>query len=777
MLKNLLVGALTAMFTFSTIFCPINASAEENISATAEELDKLAYSGNDLGAVYTPQSTTFKVWSPTASEVKLNLYATGSDDEEGAKDLDSSQMNYDNSNGVWSITVEGDLKNIYYTYSVTNNGVTNEVVDIYTKAAGVNGDRGMVVDLSSTNPENWENDEYVLPDKQTDAIVWEIHVRDFSNQPESGISEEYRGKFLAFTESGTTLEGSDITPTGIDYLKKLGVTHIQINPFYDFGSIDETKSNKEDYNWGYDPKNYNVPEGSYSTNPYDGNVRINEAKQMIQALHNAGIGVIMDVVYNHTYTGDDSFFNLTVPKYYYRLDGNGNFTDYSGCGNDTASEHAMYSKYMVDSVCYWATEYHIDGFRFDLMGLHDVGTMNKIREKLNTIDERIIIYGEAWDLGYVEGVDLAIQSNVEKLNGVAAFNDGIRDALKGNNFEATGKGFIQGAGGIIELEGGIKAATNEWAKSPADTVTYAACHDNMTFYDKLVASMRGDDDVSLYRKRDDQIVQMNKLGAAAIFTSQGMSFMLAGEEMARSKDGDHNSYVSSPQLNQIDWNNLIQYGDLTAYYKGLIDIRKAYAPFTDSTNTTIENMTVYNNAGSHTAAFMLENKINTENQWDKVICILNSDTESDVEVQFEGENLPESWVVIANGDKSGVEKLEEVNGTSVTVSKTSAMILVDRASFEAANIKVDTEFKDALVENTKAVENATEKTTTLVPTNKKPTEKTKSSNLRKAGIITGVAAAVAATAAIVGVVILKKKKNKVNHSAKQRLYKIIHKGD
>lgn len=765
------------MFTFSTIFCPINASAEENISATAEELDKLAYSGNDLGAVYTPQSTTFKVWSPTASEVKLNLYATGSDNEEGAKDLDSSQMNYDSSNGVWSITVEGDLKNIYYTYSVTNNGVTNEVVDIYTKAAGVNGDRGMVVDLSSTNPENWENDEYVLPDKQTDAIVWEVHVRDFSNQPESGISEEYRGKFLAFTESGTTLEGSDVTSTGIDYLKKLGVTHIQINPFYDFGSIDETKSNEEDYNWGYDPKNYNVPEGSYSTNPYDGNVRINEAKQMIQALHDAGIGVIMDVVYNHTYTGDDSFFNLTVPNYYYRLDGNGNFTDYSGCGNDTASEHAMYSKYMIDSVYYWATEYHIDGFRFDLMGLHDVGTMNKIREKLNTIDERIIIYGEAWDLGYVEGVDLAIQSNVEKLNGVAAFNDGIRDALKGNNFEAIGKGFIQGAGGIIELENGIKAATNEWAKVPADTVTYAACHDNMTFYDKLVASMRGADDVSLYRKRDDQLVQMNKLGAAAIFTSQGMSFMLAGEEMARSKDGDHNSYVSSPQLNQIDWNNLIQYGDLTAYYKGLIDIRKAYAPFTDSTNTTIENMTMYNNAGSHTVAFMLENKINTENQWDKVICILNSDTESDVEVQFEGENLPESWVVIANCDKSGVEKLDEVNGTSVTVSKTSAMILVDRASFEAANIKADTEFKKSLIENTKAVENAKEETTTLVSTNKKSNEKTKSSKLRKAGIITGVAAAVAATATIVGVVILKKKKNKVNHSAKQRLYKIIHKED
>lgn len=759
MLKNLLVGVLTAMFTFSTVFCPINASAEENISVNPKELDKLAYSGDDLGAVYTPKNTTFKVWSPTASEVKLNLYTTGSDDEEGAKALESSQMNYDSSNGVWSITVEGDLKNTYYTYSVTNSGVTNEVVDIYAKAVGVNGNRGMVVDLSSTDPENWDNDEQVLPDEQTDAIVWEVHVRDFSNQPESGISEEHRGKFLAFTESGTTLEGSDVTPTGIDYLKKLGVTHVQINPFYDFGSIDETKSNEDDYNWGYDPKNYNVPEGSYSTNPYDGNVRIKETKMMIQALHNAGIGVIMDVVYNHTYTGDDSFFNLTVPNYYYRLDENGNFTDNSGCGNDTASEHAMYSKFMVDSVYYWANEYHIDGFRFDLMGLHDVDTMNKIREKLNTIDEKIIIYGEAWDLGYVEDVDLATQSNIEKLNGVAAFNDGIRDAIKGNNFEAKGKGFIQGAGGIIELENGIKAATNEWAKTPADTVTYAACHDNMTFYDKLVASMHGVDDISLYRKRDDQLVQMNKLGAAAVFTSQGMSFILAGEEMARSKDGDHNSYVSSPKLNQIDWKNLIQYGDLTAYYKGLIDIRKSYAPFTDSTNTTIENMTVYNNAGARTVAFMLENKIDTENQWDKVICILNADTENDVEVQFEGENLPEDWVVIANADKAGVEKLAEVKGTSVTVSKTSAMILVDKASFESADIKVDTEFKESLIKNTSVVEPTTEETT-IVATKNQSTEKTKSNTLCKAGIIAAVAAAVAATATIVGVVVLKKKKKK-----------------
>jgi pullulanase/glycogen debranching enzyme len=457
---------------------------------------------------------------------------------------------------------------------------------------------------------------------------------------------------------------------------------------------------------------------------------------------------------------------MTVPGYYYRYDENGNFKNYSGCGNDTASETAMYSKFMVDSVYYWATEYHLDGLRFDLMGLHDVNTMNKIREKLDTIDERIIIYGEAWDLGDVEGVDLATQRNVEMLKGVAAFNDGIRDTLKGNNFEAKGKGFIQGAGGALELETGIKAAVGDWAKTPADTVTYAACHDNMTFYDKLVASMRGVDDISLYRKRDNQLVQMNKLGAAAVFTSQGMSFILAGEEMARSKDGDHNSYVSSPQLNQIDWKNLTKFGDLTAYYKGLIDIRKAYSPFTDSTNTTIDSMTIYNNAGPYVVGFMLDNKINTDNQWDKVICILNSNREEDAEIQLEGENLPESWVVVANADKAGVEKLAEITGTSVTVPKTSAMILVDKESFDKANIQVDTEFKASLLENTSTKDEAaeaatatTEDTTAIVATETATANgDTKKNSLRTAGIVAGVAAAVAATATIAGIVISKKKK-------------------
>jgi len=758
MFKKLLMGVLTAMFTFSTVFCPINANAAENIGAEAKKLDKLAYSGDDLGAVYTPQGTTFKVWSPTASEVRLNLYKTGSDSEDGAERLASSVMTYNESNGVWSITVNGDIKNTYYTYSITNDGVTNEVVDIYAKAAGVNGDRGMVVNLSETDPQGWENDKRVLLNSQTEAIVWEVHVRDFSNQKESGISQEHQGKYLAFTEDGTTLQGSDTTPTGIAYLKKLGVTHVQINPFYDFGSIDEAKSDSEEYNWGYDPKNYNVPEGSYSTNPYDGNVRINEVKQMIQALHNAGIGVIMDVVYNHTYTGEDSFFNLTVPDYYYRIDDDGTWQNNSGCGNDTASERAMFSKFMVDSVFYWATEYHIDGFRFDLMGLHDVNTMNKIREKLNTIDKRIIMYGEAWDLGYVEDTDLAVQKNVDMLDGIAAFNDGMRDAVKGDNFDAVGKGFVQGQGGTVKIENGVKAAVDEWAEAPQDTVTYASCHDNMTFYDKLVASMLGTKDSSLYRKRNEQLVQMNKLGAACILTSQGMSFMLAGEEMARSKDGDHNSYVSSPQLNQIDWNNLEKYGDLAAYYKGLIDLRKSYAPFTDSTKTTIDNMSVFENTEKKVFGFMMTNKLTQDTQWDKVVCIYNANTDKDVEVELEGDDLPVDWVVVVDNLSAGVDSLKEISGNKVTVSRSSALVLVDKESFDRVNITVDNSFKDELIKNTVFEESATQ----LATTGEKQLANPKNDNkaLKIAGIVAGVAAGVAAVATVVGVAITKKKKKR-----------------
>ena len=742
------------LFVFSKAECPSNPLAEENLALTSAELDKFAYDGDDLGAVYTKESTTFKVWSPTASEVVLNLYSTGSDEEDGAEKLDTQPMTYNLTNGVWSIVVTGDLKNIYYTYSVTNGEQTQEVTDIYAKAVGVNGSRGMVVDLEGTNPDNWENDKNVLLSQPTDAVVWEVHIRDFSENPNSGVSEEHRGKYLAFTEKGTTLPDNPAIPTGIDYLKQLGVTHVQINPMYDFGSVDETKAGGEEYNWGYDPVNYNAPEGSYATNPYDGNVRITELKQMVQALHNEGIGVIMDVVYNHTYRKEHSFFNMTVPKYYYRFEEDGSWMHHSFCGNDTASERAMYSKFMVESVYYWAKEYHLDGFRFDIMSLHDTDTMRKIRETLDTLDRRILMYGEAWDMGDVDGVELSTQKNISKLDRVAAFNDGLRDGVKGSVFEIDEKGFVQGDGNAQKIQNGVLGATNEWADTPADTVTFISCHDNMTLYDKIVATVIGQD-TALYRKRHEKVVKMNKLAAVIEFTSQGMAFMLAGEEMARSKDGEDNSYKSSPELNRIDWENLVKFGDLTAYYKGLIDLRKNFAPFTDSTRTSIKNMQMCDDTDDYTVGFLMNNTLN-DTQWKKVLCLFNGDTEKDIEFELDEDTLNTEWVVVVNGDKAGIESLGVIDNGKIVVSKSSAMVLVDKESFDKISLEADTSLQHILSD---AVADAkAQNVKTIVKSEKQPKKKKQRKVLKIVGVVLGSAVAVASTVA--GISVVKKKYHK-----------------
>ena len=401
---SLLLCVMLVVSMVSVAMVSTSAANANPYSVAAMALDaEYAYDG-DLGALYTPDATTFKVWAPLATEVKLNRFATGSDDEDGAQDLGTVEMEKLMENerwtGVWTITISGDIVNTYYTYTITNpNHIYNstgpktvETQDPYSYAVGVNGNRSMVVDLSKTDPVDWDRDSHVFTDEQTDAIIWEVHVKDFSYAENSGVSAENRGKFLGFTETGTTLNNEGSISTGIDYLKSLGVTHVQINPMYDFATIDES-GDPTQFNWGYDPKNYGVPEGSYSSNPYDGNVRINECKQMIKALHDAGIGVIMDVVYNHTYSVD-SCFTACVPEYYYRMTATGGYSQQSGCGNDTASERAMYRKYMREMIKYWTEEYHIDGLRFDLMGVHDGETMNMIREDMDAIDPRIIMYGE-----------------------------------------------------------------------------------------------------------------------------------------------------------------------------------------------------------------------------------------------------------------------------------------------------------------------------------------------------------------------------------------------
>lgn len=676
-----------------TGMCAADVSAAEKKTVTdyqayAANLDKSAYSGNDLGASYSKKATTFKVWSPNAASVRVNIFEHGSDNEGDAGSIMSRAMSLDKTTGVWSVTINGDLLNKYYTYSVTHGKTTKETADVYAKACGVNGQRSMVVDLSTTNPDGWENDKHVLVQNQTDASVWEISVADFSSSESSGVSEANRGKYLAFTEEGTTVNGvQGASSTCVDYLKKLGVKYVQIMPFYDFGSVDESKNIMDQYNWGYDPVNYNCPEGSYSTNPKKGEVRIKECKQMIQALHNAGIGVIMDVVYNHTYTSD-SWLQRTVPNYYYRMNNDGTFSNGSGCSNDTASEHLMFRKYMIDSVTYWASEYHIDGFRFDLMGLHDVTTMNSIRTALDHLYEdgsgsQILMYGEAWDMATNcdEGTVLASQKNLKQLSDrIGAFDDTIRDAIKGSTGGTDGA-FVQEGSRRANLKTGIAGqsdTTTGWANVPSQCVTYASCHDNLCLYDKLVGSVYGAD--GKYRKRYEDLVAMNKLSAAIVITSQGIPFSLGGEEFCRSKDGDENSYASSRKENILDWENVDLYSDVIEYYRGLYKIRDAFAAFSDSTAETANSLTYLSDVPKGVTGYTINN---TESgKWSQM-CVIFNGSDSAQNVTAKGD-----WVVLADNKTAGLRNIKNVTN-SVKVEAHSAVIMVDTKSYDSAGIMDD----------------------------------------------------------------------------------------
>lgn len=676
-----------------TGMCAADVSAAEKKTVTdyqayAANLDKSAYSGNDLGASYSKKATTFKVWSPNAASVRVNIFEHGSDNEGDAGSIMSRAMSLDKTTGVWSVTINGDLLNKYYTYSVTHGKTTKETADVYAKACGVNGQRSMVVDLSTTNPDGWENDKHVLVQNQTDASVWEISVADFSSSESSGVSEANRGKYLAFTEEGTTVNGvQGASSTCVDYLKKLGVKYVQIMPFYDFGSVDESKNIMDQYNWGYDPVNYNCPEGSYSTNPKKGEVRIKECKQMIQALHNAGIGVIMDVVYNHTYTSD-SWLQRTVPNYYYRMNNDGTFSNGSGCSNDTASEHLMFRKYMIDSVTYWASEYHIDGFRFDLMGLHDVTTMNSIRTALDNLyadgsGSQILMYSEAWDMATNcdEGTVLASQKNLKQLSDrIGAFDDTIRDAIKGSTGGTDGA-FVQEGSRRANLKTGIAGqsdTTTGWANVPSQCVTYASCHDNLCLYDKLVGSVYGAD--GKYRKRYEDLVAMNKLSAAIVITSQGIPFSLGGEEFCRSKDGDENSYASSRKENMLDWENVDLYSDVIEYYRGLYKIRDAFAAFSDSTAATANSLTYLSDVPKGVMGYTINN---TESgKWSQM-CVIFNGSDSAQNVTAKGD-----WVVLADNKTAGLRNIKNVTN-SVKVEAHSAVIMVDTKSYDSAGIMDD----------------------------------------------------------------------------------------
>lgn len=642
-----------------------SGKAWREIFESKEFEEKYCYEGNDLGANYSKDETIFKVWAPTAEDVVLNIY------KDGYKSTikESFQMEYDEK-GVWIVKVEGDLHKAYYTYTINADGTTNETGDVYAKACGVNSLRSMVVDLSRTNPEGWEDDKHVVyPLDETE--IWEVHIGDFSNDINSGVKKEYRGKYLAFTEENTTLKNDNVHPTCLSYLKDLGITHVHLLPSFDYGSIDE--SSNEGFNWGYDPVNYNVPEGSYSTDPFNGEVRIMEFKKMVQALHKAGLSVVMDVVYNHTYSLDSNF-NKTVPYYYYREEEDGTYCNGSACGNDTASERRMYQKYMIDSVLYWMNEYHVDGFRFDLMGLHDTETMNLIREAINKSEngKDIIIYGEPWSAGpsnFKDGYKPATKDAIRSLNdGISIFNDDTRDAAKGKFNELESPGFVNGGVGFEErikraFCGLIDTSYKEQPKQPNQIINYVSAHDNSTFWDKLVDSVKKNKD---YLTKDEELLSMNKLGAAFVQLSYGIPFMQAGEEAGRTKLGEDNSYNLSKELNKLDWSRMYDFEDLMNYYKGLIALRKELKNFYDLSKYSLENINWIDNLPEQVIGCKV--KAITKGTWNEIIIIFNA-SKNDVKVNINGE-----WNLLVNKNFATPEARELVK-ESLLIEAISATVI------------------------------------------------------------------------------------------------------
>ncbi|MCM1308249.1 MAG: type I pullulanase [Butyrivibrio sp.] len=619
--------------------------------------NKFTYDGNDLGASWSKASTTFKVWAPTAEAVKVNLYKGG---DKSVDDLTESHDMTAGEKGVWSVKVDGDLNGVYYTYTADFGKSSNEACDPYAKAVGVNGDRAMVIDMDSTNPDGWDKDKNPNADLNfTDVSVYELHIRDLSSDAASGIANT--GKYLGLTEKGTVNSSGEAT--GLDHIKDLGITHIQLNPVYDYATVDEKKTDGSQYNWGYDPKNYNVPEGSYSTDPYNGEVRVKEFKQMVKTLHDNDISVIMDVVYNHTYN-TDYCYNKLVPDYFFRPDSNG-----SGCGNDVASERAMVSKFIVDSVVYWAEEYHIDGFRFDLVGLIDIDTIKAVREELDKIDPSIIIYGEGWSLTTKttkKNVGLAIQSNAKLLEGFGMFNDTIRDAIKGSVFSPEEKGFVNGDVSKADVIKNCIRGRLTWSSLPYQQIIYSCCHDNLTIWDEINTSNADDS--------DEAKIKQNLLSAAIVYTSQGVPFILAGEEFLRSKtnaDGsfNSNSYNAPDSVNSLKWDDLgkAEYKTVYNYYKGMIAFRKAHAAF----RSMVDAGDFYTFAdGTEKGVIAYELEPNNGEVSDGIFVVYNALTEAQTVTLPEGE-----WTICVRGDEAGTESLGTASG-SITVDGISATILV-----------------------------------------------------------------------------------------------------
>nr|WP_122974125.1 type I pullulanase [Bacillus wiedmannii] len=623
-----------------------------------EEFDKLFYySGNDLGNIYTPQHTKFRVWAPTASEAKLVTYKKWNDKIGTEINMQQGEK------GTWKAELKGNQKGLYYTYKVKIGDKWTEAVDPYAHAASVNGDKGAIVDIEETNPKKWKANKKPKFKNSEDAIIYELHVRDLSIQPESGIKQ--KGKYLGVTEKGT--RGPEGVKTGLDHMKDLGVTHVQLLPIFDYASVNEENLNEPQYNWGYDPKNFNVPEGSYSTNPYEPTVRITELKQMIQTLHDNNLRVVMDVVYNHMYNAAESNFHKLVPGYYYRYNEDGTFANGTGVGNDTASERKMMRKFMVDSVTYWAKEYNLDGFRFDLMGIHDYETMNEIRNAVNQIDPSIILHGEGWDLNTPLAAELkANQKNAEKMKGIAHFNDNIRDGLKGSVFEEKENGFVNGKDNMEDrikkgITAGIYYDTNSSTyKDPEQVLTYVEAHDNHTLWDKL--ELTNPDDSEEVRK------QMHKLSSSILLTSQGIPFLHAGQEFMRTKYGDHNSYKSPDSINQMDWLRRAAFNNEVEYMKGLIDLRKKYSAFRMTSAEQIKKHIAFMDTPKNVVAYSIKGNGN-KNEYFMVAHNANREI---VEITLPSKG---PWKVLVDGKQAGSKTLYVVHDNKIKVPALSSLVL------------------------------------------------------------------------------------------------------
>jgi pullulanase len=611
--------------------------------------EKYLYRGDDLGNTYQPNATSFRLWAPTASDVQVFLYES----ETGPVQQQIAMQQGEN--GTWYAWVSGDLQNWYYLYQVTVHGITQNAVDPYVKAIAVNATRGMIIHLPETNPPGWHEDEYVALAHPEDAVIYEVHVRDFSINPNSGMVN--KGKYLAFTERGTA--GPNNLATGVDHLEELGITHVQLQPVQEFASVNEDDPNQ--YNWGYDPRNFNVPEGVYATTPH-GTARITECKQMVQSLHTMGIGVNMDVVFNHTFAWYYSDFDKIVPEYFYRTDDAGNYTNGSGTGNEIATERPMVQKFILDSLAYWVREYHVDGFRFDLLALLGIETMKNVYEMLHALNPHILLYGEPWTGGTSSlSAGEQLTKGQQKGLGVAVFNDHIRDRLCGSVFDPMGRGFATGAWGSVDgIKKAVEGSINDFTASPGETINYVTSHDNYTLWDKITLS--NPDDTEADR------IKMDELAQAVILTSQGVVFLQGGEEMLRTKGGNSNSYNAGDAVNQFDWSRKAYYWKVFKYYAALIHLRKNHSAFRMRSASDIQAHLSFLKSPENTLMFGLLGHANGDS-WENIIVIYNPN-KTDILCTLP----PGNWTIVVSQDRVSESYLGQASGW-VSVPGISCMVL------------------------------------------------------------------------------------------------------